>query len=92
MLWGGNTVIASGNLVIPHPQLAQRLFVLAPLAEILPDWHHPLTGLGPFEMQQRLVGRILGGHAPQQRINKQHWQKEQGLTHSSGRPAQSDKE
>jgi len=31
-------------LVLPHPRLAQRAFVLAPLAEVAPDWRHPVTG------------------------------------------------
>jgi len=30
-------------LTLPHPELHQRRFVLAPLAEIAPDWRHPLS-------------------------------------------------
>jgi 2-amino-4-hydroxy-6-hydroxymethyldihydropteridine diphosphokinase len=30
--------------VLPHPRLADRLFVLLPLQEIVPDWRHPLNG------------------------------------------------
>ena len=29
--------------LLPHPRLAERGFVLLPLAEIRPDWHHPQT-------------------------------------------------
>jgi 2-amino-4-hydroxy-6-hydroxymethyldihydropteridine diphosphokinase len=29
---------------LPHPRLAGRAFVLYPLAEVAPDWHHPATG------------------------------------------------
>ena len=30
--------------ILPHPRLAERAFVLKPLAEVRPDWHHPLSG------------------------------------------------
>ena len=31
-------------LTLPHPRLAERAFVLAPLIEVAPDWRHPVTG------------------------------------------------
>jgi 2-amino-4-hydroxy-6-hydroxymethyldihydropteridine diphosphokinase len=30
--------------ILPHPRLAERLFVLRPLAEVAPDWRHPVSG------------------------------------------------
>ncbi len=30
--------------ILPHPRLADRAFVLLPLAEIAPAWRHPVTG------------------------------------------------
>ncbi len=32
------------ELVLPHPRMAERAFVLMPLREIIPDWRHPVTG------------------------------------------------
>ena len=31
-------------LILPHPRLAERAFVLAPLIEVAPDWRHPVSG------------------------------------------------
>jgi 2-amino-4-hydroxy-6-hydroxymethyldihydropteridine diphosphokinase len=38
----GDLVVGQPELTIPHPQMALRKFVLAPLAEIAPDAMHPL--------------------------------------------------
>ena len=43
LLWG-DAVIDVPGLVVPHPRLQERLFVLAPLREIAPDAMHPLSG------------------------------------------------
>lgn len=39
-----NVVLETPDLTLPHPALAQRRFVLVPLAEIAPQWKHPLSG------------------------------------------------
>lgn len=38
------------ELILPHPRIADRSFVLVPLAQIAPLWRHPVTGLTPQEM------------------------------------------
>ena len=37
-------VLAIDGLILPHPRLHERAFVLEPLAEVAPDWRHPVTG------------------------------------------------
>ncbi len=35
--------VQNQKLIIPHPRLHQRAFVLIPLAQIAPDWCHPVS-------------------------------------------------
>ena len=39
-----NLAFANKNLIIPHPRLTDRNFVLFPLRQIFPNWIHPATG------------------------------------------------
>ena len=43
------------GLKVPHPLMSERLFVLKPLAEIEPDWLHPVLGLRVREMLNRIL-------------------------------------
>ena len=44
LLLYGDRTINEEDLVVPHPRMAERRFVLQPLCEIAPDLLHPLTG------------------------------------------------
>ena len=37
-------ILTRQHLTLPHPAMHERRFVLAPLAEIAPDWVHPVLG------------------------------------------------
>ena len=50
ILYFDSEIIKTENLTIPHPQIANRLFVLVPLAEIAPDFVHPVLKLTSVEM------------------------------------------
>ncbi|MSO72201.1 MAG: 2-amino-4-hydroxy-6-hydroxymethyldihydropteridine diphosphokinase [Rhodospirillaceae bacterium] len=60
-------LLAYGDLVreepplLPHPRLHQRAFVLLPLRDLVPAWRHPVFGLTPAELIERLPpGADLG--------------------------------
>lgn len=44
ILFYNDEVLDLPELHIPHPQLTERKFALTPLAELEPDWIHPVTG------------------------------------------------
>ena len=54
-LWRGYDVAtqrerAPTQLILPHPRLQDRAFVLVPLADVAADWRHPATGRSVAEM------------------------------------------
>ena len=41
----GSKIIDNNDLVIPHPEIQNRSFVLMPMLELSPEWLHPETGI-----------------------------------------------
>ncbi|HUI81922.1 MAG TPA: 2-amino-4-hydroxy-6-hydroxymethyldihydropteridine diphosphokinase [Bryobacteraceae bacterium] len=68
----GKIVIHSATLEVPHPRMAERRFVLAPLAELAPELRHPLTHRSirqmlddaPAQAVRRLQQELPGGALP----------------------------
>jgi 2-amino-4-hydroxy-6-hydroxymethyldihydropteridine diphosphokinase len=47
-------------LVLPHPQIENRPFVLKPLLDVAPDWRHPVLKLSVRELWRRVEKRGQG--------------------------------
>jgi len=45
LLFYGDRTIETDTLVVPHPSLHEREFVLRPLCDIAPDFTHPVLGV-----------------------------------------------
>jgi 2-amino-4-hydroxy-6-hydroxymethyldihydropteridine diphosphokinase len=44
-----------GRLVLPHPEMHRRAFVLVPLLDVAPAWRHPVLGLGARALLARIA-------------------------------------
>jgi 2-amino-4-hydroxy-6-hydroxymethyldihydropteridine diphosphokinase len=54
LLLFGDWVLWAEELILPHPRMEEREFVLEPLVEIAPEWVHPVLGVTVRELLERL--------------------------------------
>lgn len=60
LLLFGDEVRSEGDLILPHPEMTRREFVLAPLADIAPHAVHPLCGKRVSELLSELLPERRG--------------------------------
>ena len=59
ILFFGDQIIRRPGLVVPHSRLEQRVFVLEPLAELVPEWVHPRLK----KTVRAILEEVLEGHS-----------------------------
>ena len=53
-------VRSTGKLILPHPGIAERIFVLKPISELTAKWRHPTSHLSAQGMLRKLKGYSQG--------------------------------
>ncbi len=58
---GSRTELGFKPLSLPHPGIVKRPFVIIPLAEIAPGWHHPVNGRTAVSLANSIADSRAGG-------------------------------
>jgi 2-amino-4-hydroxy-6-hydroxymethyldihydropteridine diphosphokinase len=59
ILFYGSDIVSEPGLNIPHPELHNRMFTLAPLSEIAPDLVHPVINKTIFDLKSELKDNLI---------------------------------
>ena len=73
LLYYGDVVMDSPELILPHPRIGDRLFVLVPFAELEPDFRDSLSEETISTMELRLRNMIAPGKRKKQEIIRASW-------------------
>lgn len=73
ILYYNDITVNIPELVLPHPRLQGRLFVLRPLAEIAPELWSRAHAKTVREMEAELVAHMAQGSVPLQEIFRENW-------------------
>lgn len=75
LLLYGNMILATKTLTLPHPGMVERLFVLAPMAEIDPDLIHPVRRRTMADLfRDRMVHNAQLKYTKQEQVSRRSWQ------------------
>ncbi len=64
ILFYDDLILDKPNLAIPHPHLHERAFVLVPLADIAPEYHHPVSGKSTRQLLAQVDSSQIRFYAP----------------------------
>jgi 2-amino-4-hydroxy-6-hydroxymethyldihydropteridine diphosphokinase len=68
LLFFNDQVLQTPDLLLPHPRLQDRRFVLYPLAQIVPGWRHPVLKRTVSQLLADLDGLSAYGPSPQREL------------------------
>jgi len=74
LLYYGDQLLDSPDLILPHPRIRDRLFVLIPLLELAPDHKDPLSGETVRGMERELKKRMKDKIVEQQEVIGSSWE------------------
>jgi len=74
LLYVGDQIVDVPELILPHPRVAVRLFVLAPLCEIAPDFVDCIQHKTMRELHDDLLAQIASGQVKKQEIIRSKWE------------------
>lgn len=74
LLYFGDIIMDTEELILPHPQISGRLFVLEPLAELAEGSIAQTTGKTPAEMIEQLFESFKDGRMEKQELSRSSWQ------------------